>query len=66
METRLQSKLIEAIDYKRETRHLTLYLTNGQRRHYEDVPEGIVVGLAAAASPGDFYMSQIRGRFRTT
>ncbi len=66
METRLQSKLIEAIDYQRETRHLTLYLTNGQRRYYEDVPEGIVVGLTAAASPGDFYMSQIRGRFRTT
>lgn len=66
METRLQSKLIEAIDYERETRHLTLYLTNGQRRYYEDVPEGVVVGLTAAASPGDFYMSQIRGRFRAT
>lgn len=54
METAVDSKLIEAITYDEDSRHLRVYLTNGQRREYEGVPKGVVVGLTMAESPGNF------------
>ncbi|MHC2574618.1 hypothetical protein ACVMH6_006946 [Rhizobium leguminosarum] len=64
METAVDSKLIEAITYDDEdSRHLRVYLTNGQRREYEGVPKGVVVGLTMAESPGNFYMKAIRGKY---
>ena len=63
METKLRSKLIEAIEYRDETRRLKVYMTNGQRREYDCVPKGVVAGLTRAQSPGRFYMMEIRGRY---
>ncbi|ULR45006.1 KTSC domain-containing protein [Rhizobium sp. K102] len=63
VETAVDSKLIEAITYDEDSRHLRVYLTNGQRREYEGVPKGVVVGLTMAESPGNFYMKAIRGKY---
>lgn len=63
VETAVDSKLIEAITYDEDSRHLRVYLKNGQRREYEGVPKGVVVGLTMAASPGNFYMKAIRGKY---
>jgi hypothetical protein len=56
----LQSKLIEGLNYHRETRQLTIYFIDGHIAQFIGVPEGVVLGLEIAASPGDYYMSQIR------
>lgn len=63
METKLRSRLIEAIEYRDETRRLKVYLTNGQRREHDSVPKGVVAGLTRAWPPGRFYMMEIRGRY---
>ena len=63
MEKTFQSRLIDAIRYDDETRHLRVYLKSGQLRDYEDVPKGVVVGLGLAASPGSFFNSEIRGKY---
>ena len=44
VETAVDSKLIEAITYDEDSRHLRVYLTNGQRREDPRVPKGVVVG----------------------
>lgn len=61
----LKSKMIDAVEYDPVSQRLTAYFANGQLRKLEGVPEGVVVGLATAASPGDYYMSEIRGKYRS-
>lgn len=63
MEVKIRSRLIEAIDYQDDSCTLRVYMTNGQRREYQSVPKGVVAGLVASASPGSFYMTEIRGRY---
>jgi hypothetical protein len=65
MELKIVSRLIEAIDYQDDSSTLKVYMTNGQRREYYSVPKGVVIGLVAAASPGNYYMTEIRGRYPT-
>lgn len=65
METTLNSKLIDAIAYNKTTGKLRIFLSNGQRRDYQDVPETVVAQLTEARSPGRFYTSQIRGKYLT-
>lgn len=59
----VQSKLIEAIDYDEIERNLTIFLYNGERRAYAGVSKGQVIGLTVAASPGTYYMTEIRGKY---
>lgn len=59
----VRSKLIEAIDYDEDERNLTIFLYNGERRSYAGVSKGQVVGLTLAASPGTYYMTEIRGKY---
>ncbi len=59
----IQSKLIEAIDYDEDEKNLTVFLYNGERRAYSGVSKGQVVGLTVAASPGNYYMTEIRGKY---
>lgn len=60
---KLVSKMIDAIDYDDETTELKVFLSNGQQRHISGIPPGLVRGFVLAKSPGDFYITQIRGRF---
>ncbi|MGO7331656.1 KTSC domain-containing protein, partial [Rhizobium leguminosarum] len=48
VETAVDSKLIEAITYDEDSRHLRDYLTNGQMREYQGVPKGVDVVLTMA------------------
>lgn len=66
METTLNSKLIDAISYNRSTGRLRIFLSNGQRRDYQDVPETVVNQLTHARSPGRFYAAEIRGKYLAT
>ncbi|NLS03696.1 KTSC domain-containing protein [Rhizobium sp. P32RR-XVIII] len=65
METTLNSKLIDAIAYDEKTQRLRIFMSNGQRREYQDVPASVVRKLAAARSPGHFYSNEIRGKYRS-
>ena len=65
METTLNSKLIDAIAYDEKTQRLRIFMSNGQRREYQDVPATVVRKLAAARSPGHFYANEIRGKYRS-
>ncbi|MGO4439989.1 KTSC domain-containing protein [Rhizobium sp. RAF56] len=56
----IQSKLIEGLSYDPESRQLALYFTDGHRATFAEVPEGVVLGLEIANSPGSYYMTQIR------
>ncbi len=66
METAVDSKLIQAIAYDEDSRHLRVYLTNGQRREYEGVPKGVVVGLTMAESPGKFLYEGNKGQISSS
>lgn len=59
----LQSKLVEAVLYYKETQRLTIHLTNGQRREYVDVPSHVYDGLLTAKSPGEYYQKTIKPNF---
>jgi len=56
----IRSKLIEGLSYDAHSRQLALYFTDGHRATFADVPEGVVLGLEIAQSPGSYYMTQIR------
>ena len=56
----IRSKLIDALSYDPQSRELTLYFADGHVGKFADVPEGVVLGLEIARSPGGYYMSQIR------
>jgi len=56
----VKSKLIEAIAYDETDRRLTVFFVDGHVSQFDGVPKGVVVGLELAASPGDYYMSEIR------
>ncbi|TCL74007.1 KTSC domain-containing protein [Rhizobium sp. BK251] len=59
----LKSTLIEAIAYDRDSRRLTVYFMDGHVGQFLHVPEGVVLGLELAASPGSFYVSEIRDKY---
>jgi hypothetical protein len=56
----LRSRLIDGMSYDSDSRQLTLYFTDGHIAKFTDVPEGVVLGLEIAKSPGSYYMTQIR------
>ena len=63
MNVLLKSKLIEGVDYDESANRLKIFLTNGQRREYCDVPRDVYEGFVDAESPGSYYVRQVRGNF---
>jgi hypothetical protein len=63
MQVEIDSKLIESVSYDEATRRLRLYLTNGAKREFIDVPQDVVDGLIGASSAGRFYFSSIRHKY---
>jgi hypothetical protein len=57
------STLIESVIYDEDSKFLRLNLTDGQVREFGDVPQNVVLGLTLAASPGQFYVKMIRGKY---
>ena len=59
----VQSRIITAIRYDRIRRRLSLEFRNGERRLFADVPRSLVMDMAKAASPGEFYIENVRMRY---
>lgn len=66
MQIAIRSKLIEAAAYDAEKRTLRIYLTNGTRREFANVPEHVRDGLISAQSAGHYYFHNIRKQFPHT
>jgi hypothetical protein len=61
----LQSKLIDAVSYDESARLLMLYMANGHRREFVDVPAYVYDDLLATKSPGSYYKKIIKPKFRS-
>lgn len=59
----LKSKAIDGFIYNELTRRLTLYMANGHRREFIDVPDYVVDDLIATKSPGRYYKKLIKPKF---
>ncbi|WP_226951343.1 KTSC domain-containing protein [Rhizobium terrae] len=63
MRAEIRSKLIESASYDEEGKFLCLYMTNGERREFGQVPKVIFEALITAKSPGQYYFNEIRHHF---
>ena len=62
MEYQIDRANIEKISWSNET--LRIYFTSGQIVAYQNVPEGIAVGMAQAPSAGSYQRLYICGKYR--
>jgi hypothetical protein len=63
MLVKLQSQLIEVVEYNEQRRMLRLSLVDGSKRIFSEVPKTIVENLISSRSPGNFYIDHIRTNF---
>jgi hypothetical protein len=61
---KLQSSMIERIDYEDEALTLGITFRDSGRYLYFEVPRTIYDGLRAAGSAGGYFNSVVKGRFR--
>jgi hypothetical protein len=59
----VQSKIIQAIYFSPEDGKLRIRFRSGEERFFENVPEQEAENLAAAPSPGEYYIDNIRTKF---
>lgn len=59
----VQSKIIKAVYFSPEDGKLRIRFQSGEERAFENVPEEEAEKLAAAPSPGEYYIENIRSRF---
>jgi hypothetical protein len=64
MQIELNSRLIDTVSYDEDNQVLRLFLANGTLREFIGVPKPMVELLASAKSPGEFYMTNIRGKYQ--
>ncbi|MGH9891531.1 MAG: KTSC domain-containing protein [bacterium] len=62
--TPVSSSNLASVGYIRERRLLEIEFQNGHLYEYYAVPEAIYRGLLHAASPGEYFTSHIRDRYR--
>lgn len=60
---RPKSSLVKRAEYDDEQRLLTIWLSGGRRYAYADVPAEAYNALCNAASAGQHYNSQVKGRY---
>lgn len=60
----VNSSNIAAIGYDPETQTLAIEFRSGGTYEYYDVPEQVFQGLRSAASHGQYFQNNIRGRYR--
>lgn len=60
----VQSKIIQAVYFSPEDGKLRISFKSGEERFFENVPEEEAENLAAAPSPGEYYIDNIRTKFR--
>jgi uncharacterized protein YijF (DUF1287 family) len=64
METiEVKSRIIVSMQYDKARQYLSLEFRNGQRRLFTGVPRHVVLKMARSASPGEFYIENVRAQF---
>jgi hypothetical protein len=64
METiEVKSRIIVSMQYDKARQCLSLEFRNGQRRLFTGVPRHVVLKMARASSPGEFYIENVRAQF---
>jgi hypothetical protein len=61
-----KSRNLMAGAYDPDTQELSITFRSGETYSYRNVPQGIVAGLKAAGSAGEYFAQQIRPRFPGT
>jgi hypothetical protein len=59
----VSSSMIKAVYFSREDGKLRIRMRNGEERLFSGVSEKDAISLVTAASPGTYYMEQIRTKF---
>ncbi len=62
--TPVSSTNLASVGYDGASRVLEIQFRNGRVYEYYDVPREVYEGVIGAPSPGEFFTSRIRGRFR--
>jgi hypothetical protein len=60
---RIKSRIIVGMEYDKVRQQLSLEFRNGERRLFAGVPRSIVREMAKSASPGEFYIANVRTQF---
>ncbi|MDM9623706.1 KTSC domain-containing protein [Rhizobium sp. S96] len=60
----VKSTLIDAVYFSQEDGRLRVCLSNGQERQFEGVAESEVIAMVTSQSPGQYYLENVRGRFK--
>jgi hypothetical protein len=64
LEVRLNSKLLHSVNYDPKSKQLTVFLNNGRRGEFVDVPEYVLDDLQATMSPGSYYVKLIKRQYQ--
>jgi hypothetical protein len=64
MEVRLNSKLLHSVNYDPQSRQLVVFLKNGRRGEFVDVPRYVLDDLQSSVSPGSYYVNLIKKQFQ--
>jgi hypothetical protein len=59
----MPSTVIRSYCFEAATSELVINFQSGRSYTYQDVPRGVVSGLASAASKGVYFNRHIRGKF---
>jgi uncharacterized protein YijF (DUF1287 family) len=59
----IKSRIIVAMQYDRAQQYLSLEFKNGEHRLFAGVPRRVVMRMARAESPGEYYIANVRARF---
>jgi hypothetical protein len=60
----IKSKIIAHLSYDDRNGYLRIVFRNKETRLFAGVPKDVVDAMAAAPSPGQFYIDRIRGNFK--
>ncbi len=60
----IASRIIDTIHFTQEDGRLRVCFVNGAERTFTGVPSDIVREMASSASPGDYYLQNVRNCYR--
>lgn len=59
----LNSSFLDGCEYDEDSQELTITFRNGKIYIYADVPQEVVAEFTDAASPGNYYSTNIKGKY---
>ncbi|OLP58419.1 KTSC domain-containing protein [Xaviernesmea oryzae] len=60
----VKSRIIDSVYFSQEDGQLRICFKNGEERRFAEVQETEVLAMCEARSPGQYYIDNIRTRFR--